>query len=98
MLTKVHRIHLRSISLAGDILTDDQKALLNLINGSLGAAGWLIVMSVGIVIAEIIFTVISIVNIQPTVKLIFGIIVSSDQYILLPRMLPIIYISLISHW
>ena len=74
----MHCIHLRSISLTGDILTDDAEDLLNLINRSLRAAGWLILMSVGIVIAVIIFTVIAIVNIQPTVKLIFGIIVSPD--------------------
>ena len=59
-------------------MTDNQQDLLNLINGSVGAAGWLIVMTVGILIAEIIAIVIAIVNIQPTVKLIFGIIVSSD--------------------
>ena len=58
-------------------LSDDVDDLLNLINGSLSAAGWLIAMSVGIIIAEIIFTVIAIINIQSTTKLIFGIIVSS---------------------
>ena len=81
-LTK-NALHSPSISLTGDRLSDDEEDLLNLINGSVGAAGWLIVMSVGIIIAEIIFTVVAIVlvNIQPTVKLVLGIIVSSDQYI-----------------
>ena len=77
MLTK-NALHSPGISLTGDKLSDDAEDLLNLINGSLGAAGWLIVMTVGIVIAEIVFIVLSLVlvNIQPTVKLIFGIIVS----------------------
>ena len=77
-LYKLSFTNIPTVSLTGNLLPKDAEDLLNLINGSLGAAGWLIVMSVGIVIAEIIFTVISIVNIQPTVKLIFGIIVSPD--------------------
>ena len=79
MLTK-NALHSPSIFLTGDRLSDDEEDLLNLLNGSLVAAGWLIVMSVGIIIAEITFTVIAaivLVNIQPTVELIFGIIVSS---------------------
>ena len=64
-------------SLAVGTLPDNVEELLALINGSLGAAGWLIVMTTGVVIVEIIVIVIVVINVQGTVKLIFGIIVSS---------------------
>ena len=48
--------------------------LLDLINDSLGIAGWLILLSVIIVIADIAFVVI---NIKSTSNLIFGVTVSS---------------------
>ena len=58
-------------------LPPEYKELLNLTNGSLGAAGWTIVMTIGIVVTEIIAIVLGLVNVQSTMKLIFGIIVSS---------------------
>lgn len=45
----------------------------------MGAASWLIVMSIVVVTAEIIAIVFAIINIQPKIKLIFDITVSSDQ-------------------
>ena len=58
-------------------LTDDFALLLALINGSLGAAGWLIVMTIGVVIVEIIAIVLVLINVQGTAKLVLGILVSS---------------------
>ena len=49
--------------------------LYNLINQSLGAASWLIVVCVGVLIAEIVITILEIANVQ-TMKLIIQIIVS----------------------
>ena len=49
--------------------------LQDLINRSLGAAGWLIVMGVGVLVAEIVATILAIANVQ-TMKLAIQIIVS----------------------
>ena len=65
-----------SLLLCVGTLPDTFKKLLALINGSLGAAGWLIEMTIGVVMAEIIVIVLAMINVQGTVKLVFGIIVS----------------------
>lgn len=54
--------------------------LQKLITGTLAAAGWLILMTIGIVIAEIIAIVLVILNLQSTVNLVFSIIVSFGNY------------------
>ena len=59
-----------------DRLTDDGKDLQDLTNQSLGAAGWLIALGVGVLIGDIIAIILyTIVNIQP-LKLIIQTIVS----------------------
>ena len=59
-----------------DELPDEVVDLQNLILLTFAAAGWLIALGVGIVIVEIITIVLVIVNLQDTVKLVFGILVS----------------------
>ena len=57
------------------ILTTAGEELQDLTNRSLGAAGWLIVVGVGVLVAEIVATILAIANVQ-TMKLAIQIIVS----------------------
>ena len=57
-------------------MTDDIVALQALILATQGSAGWLIAMSIGILIAEVIAIVLVIIDLQPNGKLIAGILVN----------------------
>ena len=57
------------------ILSSAEKDLQDLINQSLGAGGWLIALSVGVLIGETVAIVLAIINFQP-LKLVRQIIVS----------------------
>ena len=57
-------------------VTDDFVALQGLILLTQGSAGWLIAMSIGILIAEVIAIVLVIIDLQPNGKLIVGILVN----------------------
>ena len=50
-----------------------------------GAAGWIIFMGIGLVIAEIIGLVLVILNLQSTVKLVFGVLVSCVPGLVIER-------------
>ena len=59
-----------------DQLSDEGRELRALILTTQAAAGWLIAMSIGVVVAEVIAIVLVIVNLQGTQKLVVGILVS----------------------
>ena len=76
---KVMYTHLVNLASLTAIINPDEQDLVNLINASVGAASWLIVMSIIVGTAEITAIVFAIINIPPKIKLIFDITVSCDQ-------------------
>lgn len=76
---KVMYTHLVNLASLTAIINPDEQDLVNLINASVGAASWLIVMSIIVGTAEITAIVFAIINIHPKIKLILDITVSCDQ-------------------